>query len=159
MVWTFTHKEPSSFETLVSQFSCTRRCAKLGLWSDPKSEFYWILVRPKVRVLWDQKSVSRPTGVSNTNMPSGYMPEETQMDPLVNDKYCCGPPEAFLFYSVSLSFSILKVTMFFMYNTVSLHTLVVVSPPLMSPYGSWHATIYWGPYLGRSPNLACPIRC
>ena len=47
MVRTFTHEEPSSFETLGSQFFCTRRCEKLGLqspssvgfWSDPKSEF------------------------------------------------------------------------------------------------------------------------
>ena len=47
MVRTFTHKEPSSFETLRSQFFCTRRCVKLGpqspssieFWSDPKFEF------------------------------------------------------------------------------------------------------------------------
>ncbi len=39
MAPTFTHKEPSSFETLGSQFFSTGRCAKLGLWSDPKSEF------------------------------------------------------------------------------------------------------------------------
>ena len=34
-----------------------------------KSEFYRILVRPKVRVPWDRMSWSRPTGVSNK--PSG----------------------------------------------------------------------------------------
>ena len=34
---TFTHKKPSSFETLGSQFFCTRRCDKLGLWAEPKS--------------------------------------------------------------------------------------------------------------------------
>ncbi len=50
---------------------CTRNCAKLGLWSDPKSKFYRTLVKPKVRVLWDRKSGSRPTGVSN--MPSGFL--------------------------------------------------------------------------------------
>ena len=49
MVRTFTHEEPSSFVTLGSQFSCPRRCAKLGLWSDPKSEFYRTL-GPKVRI-------------------------------------------------------------------------------------------------------------
>ncbi len=50
MVRTFTHEEPSSFETLGSQFSVlgdvpnwdsgqTQSLRYIGLWSDPKSEF------------------------------------------------------------------------------------------------------------------------
>ncbi len=82
MVWNFNHEEPSSFGTLGFQYFCTRRCAKLGLWSDQKSEFYRTLVRHKVWVLWDRKSGSRPTGVSN--MHSGlkhcnYLPLKHDM--------------------------------------------------------------------------------
>ena len=53
MARTFTHEEPSSLETVGISFSV------LGT-----------LVRPKVWVLWDRKSGSRPMGVSN--MPSGH---------------------------------------------------------------------------------------
>ena len=40
--------------------------------SDPKSELYRTLVRPEVRVLWDQKSRSRPTAVSNISSGPFY---------------------------------------------------------------------------------------
>ena len=58
-------RNPVHLRLLGLSFFCTR------FWSDPKSEFFRTLVRPKVRVLWDQKSGSRPTGVSN--MPSGLI--------------------------------------------------------------------------------------
>ncbi len=50
-------------------FFSTRRYAKLGLWSNPKSEFYRDLVGPKGGVLWDRKSGSRPTWVSKLICP------------------------------------------------------------------------------------------
>ncbi len=66
MVQTFTHEEPTSYETLGSHLFCTRRCAKLGLWSDPKSEFekekQWPLLGGSMIGLWsDQQSESPGT--------------------------------------------------------------------------------------------------
>ncbi len=46
MVWTFTHEEPSSFETLGSQFFCTRICAN---WDSGQTKRLSSL-GPKVRI-------------------------------------------------------------------------------------------------------------
>ena len=65
MVRTFTHEEPSSFETLGSQFSISWKPIRTFVFVSGGS-----LVRSKVRVLWDRKSGSRPMRVPK--MPPGF---------------------------------------------------------------------------------------
>ncbi len=74
MVRAFTHGEPSSFETLGSQFFCTRKL-------EPNYQT-GTLVRSKVRVLWDSGQ-TQSLSFSGTESPDPD-PQEYQICLLVN---------------------------------------------------------------------------